>query len=400
MRVKGDAAQAYREHRALSELTWRFGETLLVGRSKQGVRGFPDVDPALEAFARAAARGRLPGLSGRLLDVSATPALLPLWGEAAGLSASWTLAISSAATLRAAQATLAGRSLAASVEVVVALPWEVAGLFDGVLWRPPADRGRSRGLAELGALSALLTPTGVVVLLQHKDEGAERMLRDAAEYFREVEVIERHQGWRLATLRGVRTAVVAPSVSTEFETPLGRHSGVVGAFAAEKLDAGTALLLAFMLSEQGGLAGARVLDLGCGTGVLARAARIHGAAEVTAVDDDLAAVRATALNLGAPAAGQRLAVLHADLLDGLAGEVVGAFDQVWCNPPFHGGRAVVHPLSAAFGAAAWSALRPGGVATFVVNKALPYDQLLRHWRTFEDLTPPAERRYRLLRARR
>ena len=58
-----------------------------------------------------------------------------------------------------------------------------------------------------------------------------------------------------------------------------------------------------------GLAGARVLDYGCGSGILAIAAALHGAAEVDALDIDPAAVDAAranalangvALRLGAP----------------------------------------------------------------------------------------------------
>lgn len=392
--------RAFLLHRAITPVEWRIGEETLQGRSKQGVRGAPGIDGALEAFAHAAARSRLPALAGRLLDVSGAPALLPLWGQRAAPQGLWTVALSSAATLIAARATLAAQPAPPATELLAALPWEVAGAFDGVVWRPPADRGRRRGLAELDAVAQLLAREGVALLLQHKDEGAERMLRDAAERFAEVEILERHAGWRVAALRRPRPPAAAPVVGTEFDTPLGLQRGVVGAFAAEKLDAGSALLVGLMQGESASVRGARVLDLGSGTGVLAVAARALGAAEVLAVDDDLAAVRASAANLAALSGEGRWAVRHADLLDAEGDGLELGVDQVWCNPPFHLGRAVVHPLSAAFVAAAWSALRPGGVATFVVNRGLPYDELLRRWRSFEELTPAAERRYRLLRARR
>jgi 16S rRNA (guanine1207-N2)-methyltransferase len=113
-----------------------------------------------------------------------------------------------------------------------------------------------------------------------------------------------------------------------------------------------------------------------------------------AVDDDLAAVRSAAANLGADA---RVRVVHADLTEGVPD---AAFDAVWCNPPFHVGRQVVGALSRAFVAAAHEAVRPGGEAWFVANRALPYEAELEGWAAWGDATPAAERAFKVLWARR
>jgi ribosomal protein L11 methyltransferase len=56
------------------------------------------------------------------------------------------------------------------------------------------------------------------------------------------------------------------------------------------------------------LAGRIVVDYGCGSGVLAIAACLHGASAVAAVDADLLAVRATRANLELNACSDRCAV--------------------------------------------------------------------------------------------
>ena len=56
------------------------------------------------------------------------------------------------------------------------------------------------------------------------------------------------------------------------------------------------LLAKHLLRRPGSLAGARVLDFGCGSGVVAIAAKLAGAAEVIACDSDTDALAATMLN--------------------------------------------------------------------------------------------------------
>ena len=50
------------------------------------------------------------------------------------------------------------------------------------------------------------------------------------------------------------------------------------------------------IATRGGLAGQRVLDYGCGSGILAIGAAKHGATDIDAVDIDPAAVESTELN--------------------------------------------------------------------------------------------------------
>jgi ribosomal protein L11 methyltransferase len=58
----------------------------------------------------------------------------------------------------------------------------------------------------------------------------------------------------------------------------------------------TRMCLRWIASHQAAVSGQRVLDYGCGSGILAIGAALHGAAQIDAVDIDEAAVQATQVN--------------------------------------------------------------------------------------------------------
>lgn len=76
-------------------------------------------------------------------------------------------------------------------------------------------------------------------------------------------------------------------------------------------------------------AGGRVLDVGTGTGALALAAALSGAAEVIAVDDCARAVFAARVNAWLRRSPVR--VLRSDLFEAVAGQM---FDVIVANPPY------------------------------------------------------------------
>ncbi len=91
--------------------------------------------------------------------------------------------------------------------------------------------------------------------------------------------------------------------------------------------AGIAAEVAFIAHAKGDLDGLRVLDAGCGNGVLAIAAKLLGAVRVVGVDLDSAAIQVAEKN--ARRIGVEVEWRCADVRS-----VEGPFDTVLMNPPF------------------------------------------------------------------
>lgn len=126
----------------------------------------------------------------------------------------------------------------------------------------------------------------------------------------------------------------------ELESALGCVAPFAEPVAALEQYPTSAHLAACMLHTahaRGDIAGRRVLDLGCGGGVLAIGAALLGAPAVLGVDVDAAALRLAAANAAAADAPPALDLLRADVL-AAAGErgdaPLGAVDTVVMNPPF------------------------------------------------------------------
>ncbi|MEU0070166.1 methyltransferase [Streptomyces sp. NPDC006332] len=147
------------------------------------------------------------------------------------------------------------------------------------------------------------------------------------------------------------------------------HAGV---FCADRLDIGTRFLLRH-LPDTKGLR--RVVDLGCGNGVVGTAVALADAeAEVLFVDESFQAVasaEATYQANGAPG--------HAEFRvgDGLAGVPAGSVDLVLNNPPFHSHQATTDATAWRMFSDAERTLRSGGELWVIGNRHLGYHVKLR-----------------------
>jgi putative methylase len=83
---------------------------------------------------------------------------------------------------------------------------------------------------------------------------------------------------------------------------------------------------------KGDIAGKKVLDLGCGTGILAVGAALLGAESVTGVDIDERAL--TVARENADLLGTDITFLATDLRESGCRDRIGACDTVVMNPPF------------------------------------------------------------------
>ncbi|MBP5865516.1 methyltransferase [Streptomyces scabiei] len=149
------------------------------------------------------------------------------------------------------------------------------------------------------------------------------------------------------------------------------HAGV---FCADRLDIGTRFFLRQLPQAP---AGGRVVDLGCGNGVVGTAVALAGPdAEVVFVDESYQAVASARATYEA---NRPDADAGAEFLvgDGLEDFPAGSVDLVLNNPPFHSHQATTDATARRMFTGARRALRPGGELWVVGNRHLGYHVTLR-----------------------
>ncbi|ECL1611342.1 16S rRNA (guanine(1207)-N(2))-methyltransferase RsmC [Salmonella enterica subsp. enterica] len=140
-----------------------------------------------------------------------------------------------------------------------------------------------------------------------------------------------------------------------------------GVFSRDGLDVGSQLLLSTLTPHTKG----KVLDVGCGAGVLSAALASHSPK-----------VRLTLCDVSAPAVEASRATLAANGLEGevfasnVFSEVKGRFDMIISNPPFHDGMQTSLDAAQTLIRGAVRHLNSGGELRIVANAFLPYPKIL------------------------
>lgn len=150
-----------------------------------------------------------------------------------------------------------------------------------------------------------------------------------------------------------------------------RILGKPGLFGWDRVDVGSAMLVAQLPKLLATATCARVLDLGCGSGYLAAMASPY-AAEVVATDNNAAALAVTARTFAVN--DIKGVVVAGDCGD----RVASTFDLILCNPPFHQGFEHSGDLTRRFLQAAARLLNRQGQALFVVNAFIGLEALAAH----------------------
>ena len=145
-----------------------------------------------------------------------------------------------------------------------------------------------------------------------------------------------------------------------------------GVFSAKKLDEGSKALIKALARFAGHKPPKRIVDLGCGTGVLGiAAATLWPETEVLLVDADRRAVECAEANLARLGLTSRCRVAWWDAREQ---PIDSRFDLALVNPPFHqrGMDIDFGPALALFDSLReW--IRPGRRALIVANQKLPYE---------------------------
>ncbi|CUR57873.1 putative methyltransferase small domain protein [metagenome] len=137
-----------------------------------------------------------------------------------------------------------------------------------------------------------------------------------------------------------------------------------GVYSKGRLDIGTAILLRETQPPRSG----RILDLGCGYGVIGLAIALSGEAVVTGVEVNERAVLLANQNAESLGVADRFVAGTPDSIDPSQ-----MYDEIWSNPPIRIGKDALHALLLTW----LPRLAPGGRAVMVVGKNLGADSLQR-----------------------
>jgi 16S rRNA (guanine1207-N2)-methyltransferase len=248
--------------------------------------------------------------------------------------------------------------------------------FEHILFRVSKERPVSHHI--INQASVLLKPEGQLLLSGEKNDGVKTYADHACKLFGDRCKPQKNGNYYLAAITKYAVSNkllddkdylnLRPIKSSE-ELPLKSKPGI---FGWNKIDQGSVFLIehlpAFLQSYGEKNPPQSLLDLGCGYGYLSCAASLHGFQQITATDNNAAALRACETNFAA-------LNINGNIIAGDAGsQISGRFDAIICNPPFHQGFNIDSALTEKFLSASKRLLAPSGKALFVVNNFIALEK--------------------------
>lgn len=234
------------------------------------------------------------------------------------------------------------------------------------------SRAHSQRLVQL--LAPCLAPGGRILLAGHNSLGA----RSAASLLscapqaqvRKADSARKCTLHEVTQLGACAAAAEPPALDCEVAGQRCRLRQLPGVFSCGRADAGTLLLLQAAAPLLGGLPrSARILDLGCGCGIISMVLAAMGFARVEASDISATALALTQANARLNGCEQVLTLHAAELLRGL-----GRYDLIISNPPSHALRTRSREQLLALRDGLDDHLRPGGRLVVVANTFLQFGQ--------------------------
>ncbi len=245
--------------------------------------------------------------------------------------------------------------------------WPDERVFDGVILHLPTNRELTTLVLEVAA--SRLQSGSIILIYGANQEGIKSVQDHLAPWFEQPEVvIYKHRERVMSAVRTSVTEALRPNLSQwekKVKATIGKRfltfASYPGMFAHGSIDEGTKLLLKQLPDCA---PGARVLDMGSGTGVLARAIQERTPdVSIDAVDLNAFAIEATKKNVPGVQA------IWGNSWDALP--IEAKYDLIISNPPVHqGARQTTQPLEY-FISKAKTHLAPDGLMTLVVQGTIP-----------------------------
>ncbi len=228
-----------------------------------------------------------------------------------------------------------------------------------------------------------LKPGGTFYLAGPNQEGIQPVIKDAQALFGNGTLLGYKKGNRVARMvkqerhsvlpDWVKESGIAPGTWYEFQPEIQGHRYLLrtlpGVFSFGEVDEATLLLLNSLEIRPGW----RVLDIGCGYGIIGLYAAHREASWVDLVDSDLLAVAAAGENLRQ----NNIQAARAFTGDGLSWIDEERYDCIVSNPPFHTGKDVDYDVSQAIIQQSRQILQPGGKLILVASAFIRYDRTLQ-----------------------
>ncbi|QBF82590.1 methyltransferase domain-containing protein [Shewanella maritima] len=263
------------------------------------------------------------------------------------------------------------------------LPQELSDKqFDTVIVYFPKAKALSGYLLQLAAQH--LKAQGQLLVVGENKGGIKSLPKLAPDYFSKP--IKRDNARHCLLFSSILTAPATKlniadwTSQYQLATPQGELTicNTVGTFSDKKLDAGTELLLAHLPKLHG-----KVLDFGCGAGVIS-AALLKSQPELQIDCIDINAMALLSCKLTLEANGMSANVYPSDGFT----HIKAKFDGIISNPPFHDGLNATTDIAKDFVKRSALQLNTGGYWQIVANRHLPYADTIAHY--FGQFDVPAE----------
>lgn len=238
----------------------------------------------------------------------------------------------------------------------------IDGIYEQILFR--VTKSAQYNYSAVNRLLEKLTSEGQLFIAGGNKEGIKSVEKRLNQAEIPVTVFANGGGGRVLQISACEERIVEEyeilTTEYDFDGKTLSVDTIPGLFSYGKSDKGSQLLLQHIP----GITGKKVLDLGCGSGILTLAALQKGADSVVATDIHATALAATKMNVK----DERCTVVPTYIAD----ELDSKFDIVITNPPFHEGQKSNFSIGEEWLRMMRSVIDKRSVIYLVANNFLPY----------------------------